>query len=144
MTLREFISIIWKSHFYTDSMILIFMGAIPIPILLLHRNPFEKIGCMDSERPLIWQPHNSIANTLELRLSCTNPSICWVRISELISYHTISQMYKLYNVNSLSTWLLLMPWCQIGIRATAILKLTKYQSPHLSGRLGLALLSKHG
>ena len=57
--LWESVSIIRESLFCTDFMILIFMGAIRIPILLQHGDPFGKIGCTDSERPLIWQPVSS-------------------------------------------------------------------------------------
>ena len=37
---------------------------------------------------LVQERHNSIANTLELCLSCTNPSICSV-----LSYHKETQIY---------------------------------------------------
>ena len=35
---------------------------------------------------------NSIANALELRLSCTNPSLCWCPYSGRESFHGVSMM----------------------------------------------------
>ena len=59
----ESISIIRELLFYNDFMLLIFMGAIGIPMLLLHGNPFEKIGCIDVEHPF-WQSENAFMKML--------------------------------------------------------------------------------
>ena len=66
-----------------SSISLCFVGAKPLPDPLLERDPEDvRTECLKKEQivshieKLVQERHNSIANALELRLSCTNTSTC--------------------------------------------------------------------